>query len=240
MYFVKLFILIILFYIVLSYLLIKGVRNRMGTNTKLALSIDNEVERYEFLQKCKSGDIFLTGYNAPLIKTFSDSHWTHTSIVVRPEGDLETEYVKPDIWTHGKSKTGIYFLEVGVYGDSKYSNVALIPVEDWFRMNSKYDHAWVPVNKDISTVSLYHQYFKYKNYPYNVKIPKLLNTLRLTTYTPNVRYNEFFCSQFASHVYQELGYIPKTLSPDSFSPGDYFTQKFTYFDELFNDPILVF
>jgi len=181
---------------------------------------DNYV--YDIIKKGKTGDVLLTSYSnsCHLIKFFTFSKWSHTSMLYRDE------------------KNNLYVLECGAYRSAKYTGVNLIPFNIWLKLNKNCPICWVKIKKEIENYKIYHIYDKYKKTDFSGTIPDLIPALKRNKYIKNEN-KSFFCSQFIMTILQDLNIINKKLSTNSFSPNDYCEQKFTYLKNTFNEPIFV-
>ena len=180
----------------------------------------SQCNMYNIKKYGKSGDVILTSYtnSCGIIKIFTNSKWTHTSMLYRNDNDE------------------LFILECGSYKSEKYCGVNLIPFKIWLKINKNSPITWIPIKKSISNNKLHYIYQKYKKSKFDGKIYKLISALKNNEYDESEP-ESFFCSQFIMTVLQKTNSIEKIHKPCSYSPNDFYIQKHEHIEKVFNKPV---
>lgn len=207
------------FLFLIFYLLITNKFEKLNQNKKYTHTV------YDILDNGKTGDVVLVSYrkSCGLIKLFTNSKWTHTSMLYRNKKDQ------------------LFVIECGSYKSDEYSGVNLIPFELWFKLNKRSHLTWIPIKKKISNDKIKYIHSKYKKSSFNGAIRNMIYALKENKYNGNEKTNEsFFCSQFIMTILQDLKLIPKEIKPISFSPNDFYKkQRYEHIESLYEKPINV-
>lgn len=157
-----------------------------------------------------TGDLLVVSYNsihANLIRIFTRSIWSHISMIYIDPNDQKT-----------------YIIECTQY-NSKIKDIIKIPIEEWLSLNCDCHIAWIklcgpPLNPNV--INNLVDNLKLRDIKFERVIAKWLKAVISSPYRPLADDKKFFyCSEFITYLYQELGIIRKELSPSSYSPKSY-------------------
>ena len=164
----------------------------------------------EAYKSMKTGDILTVSYNnmsGKLVKIFTGSVWTHAGLVVESDGHK-------------------FVVEVAIYrGD--VSGVVIKPLEDWFDWNKSRLLGWRPYRggkKNFPHQSVLDIIKKDSNRDIkpdmnSVNWLKTLVKRRYTDYNYGDR-TKYYCSEYITHILQEVNVVRKDYHPDGYKPWE--------------------
>jgi len=190
------------------------------------LSMDNfdmtRINSRDWIKKVNTGDIIGVCYNSVpgrLVNLFSNSYWTHLSMVVKKEN--------------------IYIFEVCYY--KSFRGVHMILLDEWLKKNSDFEISWISKRgKRIDYGDVEKIYEKLKQSDINLFVPSWLISLVKQKYEGNEAKDKYFCSEFIVMVMQELGVMRKIFRPCNYTPNEIMLSKIELEDDhLFDEPKII-
>ena len=189
---------------------------------RLSTPVDRPIAESSYLEivkQCKTGDLFVASYETPhafIVKAFTQSVWNHIGMVYKEK--IAFNYQDP---------YSLYIIECCAY-DKIYRHVVKMPLGYWIRFSCDLNLAWLKLEgSTLDQEAVDKQFELSSDGRFNKRISNWIPAVMKLAYKPKTD-KTFYCSEYISYLYQELGIMKKELRPACYSPKSFMTGQLPF------------